>query len=165
MSIIRSISVVALTLLLSSSAAAARAIILVRHAEKEPDGSPDPRLSIAGEDRAIALTRFLRNNNIDAIFVTELRRTQETAAVCARQRGLSPVVVKADDTQGVVAKLRSLPADAVVLVVGHSNTLPEILAALGVREKVSIRDDEYGRVFVVTPSSDPAHPGLLEFRY
>jgi broad specificity phosphatase PhoE len=149
---------------LAAPAEAARAVIVIRHAEKTAEPAGDPELSLQGEDRAIALTRFMRHNKVDAIFTSELRRTKDTAAVLARQRSIAPVVVNADDTKGLVAKIRALPDDAVVLVVGHSNTVPAILAALGVTDKVSIRDDEYGRVFVVTPTKGGT-AGLLEFGY
>lgn len=151
-------------LLLADAAHAARAVILVRHAEKAADPGPDPELSLEGEDRAIALTRFLRHNKIDAVFTSELRRTKDTAAVLVRQRGITPVVVKADDVKALVAQIQALPEDAVVLVVGHSNTVPSIIAALGVTDKVAIRDDEYGRVFVVTPTKS-GRSSLLEFAY
>lgn len=157
---------VAFTCVLSAAEAAqaARAVILIRHAEKSTEPANDPELTLQGEDRAISLTRFLRHNKVDAIFTSELRRTKDTAAVLARQRGVTPVVVKADDVKGLVAAINALPEDAVVLVVGHSNTVPSILNALGVPEKVTIRDDEYGRVFVVTPTKS-GRSGLLEFGY
>lgn len=143
---------------------AARAVIVIRHAEKASDTEKDPELSLQGEDRAISLTRFLRHNKVDAIFTSELKRTKATASVLARQRSITPVVVNADDTKGLVAAIKALPEDAVVLVVGHSNTVPAILAELGVPDKITIRDDEYGRVFVVTPTKS-GRSGLLEFGY
>jgi broad specificity phosphatase PhoE len=128
-------------------------VIVIRHAEKAADPGPDPDLTLTGEDRAIALTRFLRHNKIDAVFTSELRRTQQTAAVLARQRGITPVVVPAADTKGLIEKVNALPTDAIVLVVAHSNTIPDIVKALGAPEKVSLRDDEYGRVFIVNQGS------------
>jgi broad specificity phosphatase PhoE len=148
----------------SPPALAARAVIVIRHAEKASETEKDPELSLQGEDRAISLTRFLRHNKIDAVFTSELKRTIATAGVLARQRGVTPVVVKADDTKALVAAINALPEDAVVLVVGHSNTVPAILTALGVPDKITIRDDEYGRVFVVTPTKS-GRAGLLEFGY
>ena len=148
---------------LAAPAHAARAVIVIRHAEKESQPPDDPDLSIPGMDRAIALTRFLRHNKVDAIFVTELKRTQQTADTLAHQRGITPVIVKAGETKALVDKINALPKDAIVVVIGHSNTVPDILTALGVKEKVTIRDEEFGRVFVVTPSADGA--GLLEFAY
>lgn len=155
---------VAAFVLLALPVQAARAVIVIRHAEKATEGGSDPELSLAGEDRAIALTRFMRHNKVDAIFTSELKRTKATASVIARQRGVVPVVVNADDVKGLAAKIAALPEDAVVLVVGHSNTVPDILTALGVADKVTIRDDEYGRVFVVTPTKS-GRSSLLEFGY
>ena len=137
---------------------------MIRHAEKASDTEKDPDLSLQGEDRAISLTRFLRHNKVDAIFTSELKRTMQTGAVLARQRSITPIVVNADDTKGLVAAIKALPEDAVVLVVGHSNTVPAILTELGVPEKITIRDDEFGRVFVVTPTKS-GRSGLLEFGY
>lgn len=148
----------------ASPAAAQKAVFVVRHAEKASQTEKDPELSLFGEDRAIALTRLVRGTRIDAVFVTELRRTRDTAAPLCRQRALKATTVKADDTPGLVGQIRSLPKEAVAVVVGHSNTIPDILAGLGVKEKIEIRDDDYGRVFVVLPSKDgPAV--LLELEY
>lgn len=154
----------ALVLGLAAPALAAKAVIVVRHAEKANQTDKDPELSLYGEDRAVALTRLVRGTKVDAVFVTELRRTRDTAAPLCRQRALKPTVVKAADTAALVAQVRALPADAVAVVVGHSNTVPEILAALGVTEKVEIRDDEYGRVFVVVPGASGAAT-MLELEY
>jgi broad specificity phosphatase PhoE len=152
------------SLFVADGAHAARAVIVIRHAEKASETEKDPDLSLQGEDRAISLTRFLRHNKVDAIFTSELKRTKATASVLARQRDITPVVVNADDTKGLVAAIKALPEDAVVLVVGHSNTVPAILTELGVPDKITIRDDEYGRVFVVTPTKS-GRSGLLEFGY
>ena len=154
---------VAVVAVASVPAHAARAVIVIRHAEKESQQGDDPDLSIAGEDRAIALTRFLRHDKIDAIFVTEFKRTQKTAEILAQQRGITPVIVKAGETKALVDRIKALPKDAVVVVVGHSNTVPEILSALGVKDKVAIHEQEFGRVFVVTPTDVGA--SLLEFGY
>jgi 2,3-bisphosphoglycerate-dependent phosphoglycerate mutase len=158
------VSLAASLFVAATPAHAARAVIVIRHAEKASESDKDPELSLQGEDRAISLTRFLRHNKVDAIFTSELKRTKATASVLARQRRITPVVVNADDTKALVAAIKALPEDAVVLVVGHSNTVPAILAELGVPDKVTIRDDEYGRVFVVTPTKS-GRSGLLEFGY
>lgn len=148
----------------AAPAQAYKAVFVVRHAEKASQTEKDPELSLYGEDRAIALTRLVRGTKMDAVFVTELRRTRDTAAPLCRQRALKPTVVNAGDTPALLGQLRALPKDAVAMVVGHSNTIPEILAGLGVREKVEVRDEEYGRVFVVVPAADGAAT-LLELEY
>lgn len=149
---------------LATPAQAYKAVFVVRHAEKASQTEKDPELSLYGEDRAIALTRLLRGTKVDAVFTSEMRRTRDTAAPLCRQRALKPTAVNAGDTPALLSQLRALPKEAVALVVGHSNTVPEILAGLGVKEKVEIRDDEYGRVFVVVPGPEGAVT-FLELEY
>ena len=119
-------------LALASATASAQTIFLVRHAERADAGKttqPDPGLSAAGQDRAQVLAQTLRDAKIEVIFVTEFHRTQETAQPLAEKLGLQPVVVSAKETAQLVAKLKA--AHGNVLVVGHSNTLPEIMKSLG----------------------------------
>lgn len=150
--------------LFSAAAHAERAVFVVRHAEKASQSEKDPVLSLSGEDRALNLTTFLRAIPVEAIFATELRRTQLTVQPLADLRGKKLTIVKADDTAGLVKQIRALPADAVAVVSGHSNTIPLILEALGVKEKVAVRDDQYSRVFLVTPLPGGA-ASLLELHY
>jgi phosphohistidine phosphatase SixA len=135
----------------AAPAAAHKAIFVVRHAEKASATDPDTPLSLGGEDHALALARLLRNAGVTHVFVSDKKRTQQTATPLVDQRGLAPpVVVPAADTAALLVALKALPADAVVLVVGHSDTIPAILAGLGVAQKVALKDDQYGRMFVVT---------------
>jgi len=61
-------------------------VILVRHAEKSSDGSKDPELTDAGNARAIALAKLLKEVKVDAIYSTGFKRTQNTVAPLAWQR-------------------------------------------------------------------------------
>ncbi len=97
-----------IALLLVADANAAPVIFLVRHAEKASTGGNDPDLSLAGQKRADALARILRDSQITAVFVTEFKRTQETAAPTAKAAHLSPTVVPANDIGALVEKLRAL---------------------------------------------------------
>ena len=127
-------------------------IYLTRHAEKGLRGpdDEDPPLSAKGRARAKALTEHLKDAEIAAIYVTQHRRTQETAAELARLRSLSPHVVPAGSTQELVDHLLRHHRGERVLVVGHSNTVPEIIAALGVATPVVMDERDYGDLFVVT---------------
>lgn len=142
----------------STSAFAHKAIILVRHAEKASQTDPDPALSMAGEDRALALARLVRNAGVTHVFVSDKQRTALTAEPVAMQKGLKPVAVK--ETKDLITQLKAAPKDAVIVVVGHSNTIPEILKGLGVVGDVVIKDDQYGRVFFVGPDNS-----LVELAY
>ena len=142
-----------IALLLVADANAAPVIFLVRHAEKASTGGNDPDLSLAGQKRADALARILTDSQITAVFVTEFKRTQETAAPTAKATHLSPTVVPTNDLPGLVLKLRALNGNA--LVVGHGNTIPDLIKALGITTPVSIPDDDYSEIFVVSLGDAP----------
>ena len=108
--------------LMATAADAVPVIVVVRHAEKASAGGNDPELSVAGQKRADALVRILKDSQITAVFVTEFKRTQQTATPTARVAHVSSTVVPAADIPGLVAKLRALNGNA--LVVGHGNTIP-----------------------------------------
>ena len=154
----RSLVVVALMAGLVSGAVAAPApapsakglIILVRHAERPP-GSPsdDPSLTDAGQARARRLAAALAKAEIDAIFTTRFRRTQETAKPVADLLRLTAIVES--DPEQLIAQLRT-HAGETVLVVGHSDTIPDVIAAFG-GPPVTIGEDEFDDLFVLVPGT------------
>src|SRR6267154_1591838 len=107
----------------------AQTILLVRHAERVSE-APDALLSDVGKQRAEKLAHTLADAGITAIFITEAERTKQTAAPLAKLLHLQPTVVPAKDIAGLVNRLVAQPKDAVVLVVGHSNTLPAVVEKL-----------------------------------
>jgi phosphohistidine phosphatase SixA len=132
-------------------------VLLVRHSERAdtvtgaaPSMNADPSLSDAGRQRAESLAVMLRDANVSTIFVTQYKRTKETAAPLAKALGITPVVIDANRTSDLVARLQAVKGTA--LVVGHSNTVPEVIKSLGVPTPVTIADSEYDDLFVVTPS-------------
>jgi phosphohistidine phosphatase SixA len=137
------------SMLLSSGASAHKAIFVVRHAEKASPTDPDSPISVSGEDRALALARLLRNARVTHIFVSDKKRTAQTAEPLSESYDLKPTITPAADTKALVEKLKAVPKDAVVVVVGHSDTVPEILTGLGITTKISIKDDQFGRLFLV----------------
>ena len=149
-----------IVLCLAAAAHASPVILIVRHAEKATTGGNDPDLSLAGQKRADALARILRDSQITAVFVTEFKRTQETAAPTAKAAHLSPTVVPANDIGALVEKLRALNGNA--LVVGHGNTIPDLLKALGIATPVSIPEYDYTEIFAVLVGDAPQ---LLRLHY
>src|SRR5712671_6225807 len=107
----------------------AQTIVLVRHAEKVSEAA-DALLSDVGKQRAEKLAHTLADAGITSIFTTEAERTKQTAAPLAKLLHLQPMVIPAKDIAGLVNKLVAQPQDAVVLVVGHSNTLPDVINKL-----------------------------------
>lgn len=153
---------VACLLLLLQPAFAQSTIFLVRHAEKSTSGDgKDPDLSDAGHARAKALAAILKDARIAAIYVTEFKRTQQTAEPLAAAAGIKPTIVPGKDTADLVKKLKAESGDS--LVVGHSNTIPEILKALGIAEPPPIGDSDYDNLFILTPGA-PARLMQLHFR-
>ena len=136
-----------------SIASAQPVVVIVRHAEKATNGGNDPDLSSAGRARADALARILKDSGIRAIFTSEFKRTQETAAPSATSAGVVPTVVAAKDTAALVAKLHQLNGNA--LVVAHGDTIPNITKALGMDRPINIPDEDYSELLIVTLGDKP----------
>jgi len=136
-----------------SMAAAQPVVVLVRHAEKTTNGGKDPDLSSAGRARADALARILKDSGITAIFTSEFKRTQETAAPTATLIGVTATVVPAKDTAALVAKLHQLNGNA--LVVAHGDTIPNIIKAIGIDRPINIPDEDYSELLIVTLGDKP----------
>jgi broad specificity phosphatase PhoE len=142
-----------LVFLAVSIASAQPVVIIVRHAEKAANGGSDPDLSWAGRSRADALARILKDSRITAIFTSEFKRTQETAAPTATSIGVTATVVPAKDTAALVAKLHQLNGNA--LVVGHGDTIPNMIKALGINSPINIPDEDYSELLIVTLGDKP----------
>lgn len=156
---------------LADSAFAQTAIFLVRHAEKASDANePGVPLSAAGRARAERLARVLGTAGISGIYATETDRARQTAEPLARALKLEvrPYAPRAADgkpaPQILVDRLQKDAPAAAVLVVGHSNTVPEILAALGHPEKIEIPSTQFDDLFVVLPRAG-ARPTVLHLKY
>jgi broad specificity phosphatase PhoE len=139
--------------LLVSTAAAQSTIFLVRHAEKAAAGGDDPDLSDSGRARAESLAKVLQDASLSAIYTTELKRTRQTAAPLAKSLNLEATVIPAKDQAALVGKLQGSSGN--ILVVGHSNTLPDIIKALGVATSVKIADNDYDNLFVLILDAKP----------
>jgi broad specificity phosphatase PhoE len=145
----------------TNRAGAPSLVLLVRHAEKAAEPASDPPLTAAGAARAQALAAALRDAGVTAIITTQLRRTRETAQPLAMTRGLTPEVVPisrgaiAAHVEAAVAAVRR-HAGGVVLVVGHNNSVPAIIAALGGPRLPDICESVYASLFVLVPGGGEA---------
>jgi len=125
-------------------------VYAVRHAEKVlTDKDEDPPLARAGKKRARDLARALASVRLKAIYVTEYRRTQETAAPVAKAAGLAPVQADSEGMKALARLIRSRHGEEAVLVVGHSDTLPALLKTLGVKDSVAVSEMDYDNLFIV----------------
>ena len=147
-----------------TSALPAATIILVRHADRAAAMSADALLSPAGEERATLLAQVLKDSAIGRIYVTEVRRTQQTAAPIAARLHLTPIVIPQSDTDALIGQLRKLGENETALVVGHANTVPLIVERLGAGPVPAMPDSEYDRLTVVfIPAGGKPH--ALTLRY
>jgi len=129
-------------------------IFLVRHAEKQATGA-DPALSEAGRIRAQELAGLLQEAGIGHIYSTDLARTRDTAAPLAGRLGL-PVTIYDWDAMDVLAAELTEPG-RISLVVGHSDTTPELVGLLGGDPGEPIDEpEEYDRLYLVTVAADGA---------
>lgn len=146
-----------------------RLVVLVRHAEKAVEPSDDPPLTEAGLARAAALAAALEGAGIGSVIVTPFRRTRETAVPLATAAGIAPTVVDVaggmtQHLEAVVGAVRSRPPGEPVLVVGHSNTIPAIIGALGGPTLPDLCDSEYANLFVMLLPARGT-PRLIETSY
>lgn len=169
----------AVAALLATSLAAAphpvTTVILVRHAEKasQEDNSP---LTAAGTERAKELMRVLTGVKVDAIYTTQFRRVQDTAAPVAAALGVTPVVRQTGPTYAAELAKRILSENRgqTVLVVGHTTTTMALLKALGASEAALLKalgtgdttmpESQFDNLFVLTDAEGSA-PALVALRY
>ncbi|WP_084708522.1 histidine phosphatase family protein [Hymenobacter norwichensis] len=144
-------------------------IYVVRHAEKDlTPNLPDPLLTPAGQQRALALRdTLLRHRPLSAIFSTATTRTRATAEPLAQALGLTIQDYDAKQLPTLVARIRRDYAGQKVLVVGHSNTILETVQAFGAARPVpSIGDNEYDYLLEVRMAKDSTRvPTAVARRY
>src|SRR5687768_5460755 len=142
-------------------------VLLVRHAEKAAQPAQDPPLTEGGSARARALVAVARDAGVKAIISTQFLRTRNTAEPTATALSLTPEIVQAGGLPQhakAVAEQVMKHAGGTVLVVGHSNTIPAIVGALGAPQPRDLCDSEYDQLFVVV-IGDAGPPRLIRSRY
>ena len=130
-------------------------VIFVRHAEKAAEPAGDPGLSPEGQLRVAELVRQLKDADvvagIDAVYSTPFRRTEETARPVAEALELPLNHYDADDTEAIMEYIVKAHKGKIILVVGHSNTLPALIGNMGASKKVPpIAEDEYDNIYIVS---------------
>ena len=127
-------------------------VYVVRHLNT-PEGQPDPDLLPEGRAAAIALADMLETDRFQgarrpvAIYVSDYKRTRQTAAPAAARFGLNLTIYDPRDTPGLIARVRREPGP--VLIVGHSNTVPDIVAALGGPRPAPLTHPDFGDIWLV----------------
>lgn len=125
------------------------AFYVMRHLQK--GAGEDPGLTEQGRSCAARVAEDLSASGIRAIYASRTRRAQESAAPTASRLGVTPAVYDPRDTPGLVARVRAEPGS--VLVVGHSNTVPDIVEGLGGARPADLAEDRYGEIWRVARPS------------
>jgi phosphohistidine phosphatase SixA len=129
-------------------------VIVIRHAEKLTVSAADPALSAAGEARAALLARMFGDTKgagrLDAIYVSDTLRSRSTAAPLAARLAIAPVAA-ADDPKGLARRVLRENSGKRVMVIGHINTVPEIVSALAGRNDIpGIDEQDFATMYVVS---------------
>lgn len=128
-------------------------VYIVRHAEKTTTNADDddPDLNNAGKQRANDLSATLKNEKFDVIFSTKYKRNRQTAAPLAQQYGLPIATYDAHDFKGIAEVIRSNYSGLVAMIIGHSNTVLELVKAFGAKPPIEkLTDDDYDLLFKIT---------------
>jgi broad specificity phosphatase PhoE len=154
------ILLLALALPMTTFAQPSTVVIVVRHAEKATDDPRDPTLSETGQVRAQALAKAMEHAGLDAAYSTQYRRTRLTAEPAAKAAGIEVQVRPIDGGNAatyaadLARDLRALPAGSTALVVGHSNTVPDLVKAISGQAAADMPETEYDRYTVITLDAD-----------
>jgi phosphohistidine phosphatase SixA len=136
-------------------------VFLVRHAERADAPREDPPLTEAGTARAQLLARMLGKSGVKAIYTSQYLRTKATAEPLAKQLGVASVAmslkmspsnprqVSSESIQEIVDKILQKPGEN-ALVIGHSNSVPDVIKALGGDVVPTVDEKEFDDLFVVT---------------
>ena len=123
--------------------------IVIRHAEKA-DESRDPDLSEAGRVRAAQLATLLRRRRPDALYTTGFQRTRQTLAPLAQALGILPITYDArQPAEAFAAALKAAHPRGTIVVAGHSNTVPAIVAALCGCTTAPMLESEFDRLSII----------------
>jgi len=123
-------------------------LYLVRHAEKQADGSHDPALTKAGQQRAERLATWLMSKDIEAVWSSDYQRTRATAQPLGTKLDIEVSIYDPRNQAELFGELLAHKDNA--LVVGHSNTVPELARMLCECEIANMDETEYDRLIVIT---------------
>ncbi|WP_417684432.1 SixA phosphatase family protein [Pseudidiomarina gelatinasegens] len=125
-------------------------LFIVRHAEKVPD-KPDPELSAQGQQRATNLAHLLQHVDLEHVYATKYQRAQQTAKPTAEMLNVAITTYAAGDSETLIKRVLEQQQNA--LIVGHSNTVPELVRLVG-GSAVELSEQDYGDVFMLTVVND-----------
>ena len=136
-------------------------IYLVRHAEKEKTKG-DVHLTSEGRERAKRLRTLMSENGLDMVYSTRFNRTQETAEPSATLHNLNIQEYHHGKLEEFSQNLLDEHRGKKILVVGHSNTTPDLLNIfMGEKVKGMIDESDYENLYIISISSKGKAQALL----
>jgi broad specificity phosphatase PhoE len=121
-------------------------VYVVRHFDT-PAGEKDPDLTDTGKARAEKLAAWFKGRKLTAIYVSDYKRTRQTAGPLAAERGIALTIYNPADTPALAARLKAETGP--VLVVGHSNTVPDLVEQLGGTRPGDLKHEDFGDLWTV----------------
>jgi len=138
-----------LLFVLPSQAQDSFTLYLVRHAEKQVD-SEDPKLTQCGKLRAKHIARLLEHTAIKHVYSTAYQRTMATATPFAEQQKLA--IKQYSPKRLALFAQQLLKQKENALVVGHSNTTPQLSALLSELDVADITEKQYRNLYQIQVS-------------
>lgn len=125
-------------------------VILVRHAEKNPEPKDDPDLSPEGFARAQEIARVFSDAGINAIYATQYKRTQQTVEPLSKRVGVPVTVLDSKQPEELVKRIQTSLRGQTIFVSGHNDSVPQIASALSGENFPPIAASDYDDVYIVT---------------
>ena len=142
----RALLALAAALLAGCTGEGAQAVYVIRHFDT-PEGVRDAALTDRGHARAKALVRWFAGRPLGAVYATPFKRTRQTAASLLAERGLTATDYDWQQADALVAAVRARGGD--VLIVGHSNTVPEIVERFGGTRPPPLIHSDFGDIWII----------------
>ncbi len=142
-----------LAALLGASPALAGTVFVTRHYDT-PAGERDPDLTATGQARAAALAKRFAGRKLAAVYVTQFKRTQQTVGPLVARKGITTIVYGPAPSPEFYAQLKAVKGD--VLIVGHSNTVPDIVVGVGGERPAPIEHPDFGGLWTVSDGKTKA---------
>lgn len=140
-----------------------KTIFLVRHAEKESDGTTDPMLTLEGQKRAELLAKMLADVGVSKIYSSNYNRTKSTAEPLSKLLGVE-IVIYDPKKQAELLKTIGESTDSAILIVGHSNSIPQLCNLFLAKEAYQALDEsQYDHIFVINKSGSTMSSYLLKY--
>jgi broad specificity phosphatase PhoE len=121
-------------------------VYVTRHYDT-PAGERDPDLLPAGKARAERLAKWFKGKKLKAIYVTDFKRTRQTVEPLVKARGIAVQIY--DPRDETIETLADAAGDAPVLIVGHSNTVPDLVEGLGAKRPADLKHEDFGDLWTV----------------